>query len=306
MDNLACLYGRLRRVLPLLVLAALAIPAAVQPASAERIERTINVGGLEREYIAHIPPGAGRGAPVSAVFAFHPGVGSASGFERATRLHEAPGAQNFVIVYPDGYYRSWNAGHCCGRAKTRGVDEISFVQAIFEDLSRSINIHPSRNFATGFSNGAMLSHELACRMSHRFAAIAVVGGTRDFGRGCAPTRPISVFFMHGLEDEVVPFGGGRGGLTGNTVHASVPSNVSFWARFNRCGQPQPAPAPGGLSCERYTGCAGGAKVVSCPIPDMGHAWPGERVGAVGRAILGRGRSDLPGSAAVLEFFRSVP
>lgn len=61
------------------------------------------------------------------------------------------------------------------------------------------------------SNGAMFSFRLACEMSDVFAAIAPVAGHLNvsLSKTCAPTRPVSVMYIVGTEDKIVPYRGGQ-------------------------------------------------------------------------------------------------
>ena len=70
-------------------------------------------------------------------------------------------ANGFIVVYPNGSGpgsgQSWNAGKCCGYALQNNVDETAFVQQIIADLNTMAQIDPKRIYASGFSNGALLS-----------------------------------------------------------------------------------------------------------------------------------------------------
>jgi polyhydroxybutyrate depolymerase len=82
--------------------------------------------------------------------------------------------ERFVTVYPDGTgkVRTWNGGACCGSAAADDVDDVGFVSALLDHLEGALCIDRRRELASGMSNGAMLTHRLACELSDRFAAVA--------------------------------------------------------------------------------------------------------------------------------------
>jgi len=90
--------------------------------------------------------------------------------------------ETFVAVYPNGTGRfgnrllTWNAGACCAYAMSNNVDDVGFVRALVTKLTESIPIDRRRIYATGLSNGAMMSHRLAAEAADLIAAIAPVAG----------------------------------------------------------------------------------------------------------------------------------
>ena len=60
-------------------------------------------------------------------------------------------------------------------------------------------------FATGFSNGAMMSNRVGCELAGTFKGIAPLDGPLQFGNGfdaCTPTVPVSVIQFCGAADGV--------------------------------------------------------------------------------------------------------
>ncbi|SMX34738.1 alpha/beta hydrolase family esterase [Actibacterium lipolyticum] len=286
--------------------AALCItPLMAMDAHAARQERTLKFGKFERSYIAHIPDDADARGKLSVIFAFHPGYGTSEGFEKQLGLHEAAGADDFIIVYPNGFWRSWNQGDCCGPAKEHNVDDVAFVLEILSDLHSFVKLDQGNHFATGFSNGAGMSQRLACELNSEIAAIAIAGGTRDNSAGCEMKYPVSVLMMHGLEDGFSPYDGGMGVLEKPGPRPSVDSNVDFWAKANNCADETPTTGLNELACDRHSQCDAKAEVVICPVPEMGHWFPGQSARSQrGLDMFGPTRDDLPGLTEVLSFFRT--
>jgi polyhydroxybutyrate depolymerase len=170
-------------------------------------------------------------------------------------------------------------------------------------LSQQLNIDRKHIYATGMSNGAMMSYRLACEMSDVFSAIAPVAGT-DNTRECKPAKPVAVLHIHAKNDTHVLFNGGAGKpfrdkeqLVNDFV--SVPDTIAKWTKLNNCsGQSRRALETQGAYCEAYSGCRPGAEVALCVTEDGGHSWPG------GNKRRGGGNSTAISANDVMwDFFR---
>lgn len=134
-----------------------------------------------------------------------------------TGLNNEARARRFVIAYPDGFGKSWNAGGvCCGEANSQRVDDVAFIRAPMDRLNKMYPIDSARVFVTGFSNGAMMAYRLACELSDRVAAIVSVSGTLRI-EDCHPARPVSIWEMHGTADSIVPYEGDPSSLSTASV-----------------------------------------------------------------------------------------
>lgn len=111
-------------------------------------------------------------------------------------------------------------------------------------------------FATGMSNGGMMSYRLACELSDTIDAIAAVAGT-DNTISCTPTRSIPIFHIHALDDDHVLYDGGCGPKCiekSETQFVSVPKTVEKWKNLESCKERAPILTNSGVSCEKYTQC----------------------------------------------------
>lgn len=293
--------GALRRLMKPLMSATLGLAisfAAVGAAEAKRVERKITVGKMERTYIAHVPSGAGSNGPMSVIFAFHPLLSTAGQFEYIAKLHELPSASNYIVVYPQGFWRSWNAGHCCGKAQRDGIDDLGFINAMFADLENLAPISRSRNFATGYSNGAGMSYMAACKMNSRFSAVVGVAGVADMrGISCESAQPVSILHLHGTNDKFNVWDESKSAKSGPDVRQLV----NFWRERDSCGPKENVTRLGKISCEAYS-CSSGVEVDACSIEGMGHVWPGFDYRDRTDKNLGGERADLPGSREAMAFF----
>lgn len=255
---------------------------------------SISHGGLDRFYRVHVPPSYRPMTPAPVVFAFHGGGGDMDYManDKYYGLISKSDKEGFVVVFPNGYSRlksgklaTWNAGNCCGDARDQKIDDVGFVRQIITNIEGQMNIDRNRIFATGMSNGGMMSHRLACDMADVFRAVASVAGT-DNTQECHPTRSIAVMNIHAMNDEHVLFNGGAGAGAFKdeskvTQFTSVPETVARWVSRNHCKDNarrvldvSSSRKSGRAYCDIYDSCANGVAVKLCVTEGGGHSWPG--------------------------------
>lgn len=288
------------------LLLSVSLPVLAQPLASGRHELSLRHAGQARDFIVHVPGSYRADRPVPLVLALHGGGGSMEVMarDRLYGLVAQSEASGWIVVFPNGFSRlggklaTWNAGICCGAARDRGSDDVDFLRAVLSEVQRRLNIDRERVFATGMSNGGMMSYRLACEAADVFRAIAAVAGT-DGTTDCRPGRPVPVFHIHARDDDRVLFNGGSGSASDtHAAFVSVPATVDKWARLNACqGPTETVLKRAGVVCEVRRGCAGGAEVRVCVTETGGHSWPGGR-----KALGGKGSSALDATAEIWDFF----
>lgn len=241
---------------------------------------TLSYDGLERTYILHVPTTYDRNRAAPLVLDFHGGAGNANNQMRNSKFGELADEKGFIVVYPNGTGRledkilTWNGGTCCGYAVTNQIDDVGFIRALIAELQSQYNIDPKRIYATGLSNGGIMSYRLACEGSDIFAAIAPVAGTQDYVQ-CNPSEPVSVIHFHGTDDTHLPYGGGRGDDSiAGVVFTSVEESINFWLDTNQCATTPQSETFSDIQHDTYSDCANGTAVELYTIVDGKHAWPG--------------------------------
>jgi polyhydroxybutyrate depolymerase len=258
------------------------------PSGTQRV--TLSVGGLQRTYTLVRPPN--RKAPLPLVIALHGFTQSAFGLELHTKLDTTAADEGFIVVYPDGIGRSWNAGTCCGEASAENQDDVGFIKQIIDGLVAKGQVDPARVFATGISNGGMMDYRLACELSDRVLAIASVSGALTIDT-CNPAKRVSVMELHGTGDGTVPIEGGMvSGLF--TVPAAV-STMKRWAAIDGCGADPAISDNGVTNTSSWTGCRDGTNVVLVAVKDAGHTFWLDGVPA-----------QLNVNESIWNFFKNVP
>ncbi len=259
---------------------------------------------MDRTYTVHVPPGD----PVGLMLNLHGGGGTGIGQKGLTGFDTVADAHNLLVVYPDGYDKSWADGRGASPADRRHVDDVGFLAALAGKLQNDYNIAPGHVFVTGMSNGGFMSNRLACDRAGIFAAVAPVAGTLGVGVACNPSRPVSVLEAHGTADPLVPFDGGKVRGRGGVSHSiSVNSMVDKWRSADGCqGDPSAqvlSNVGDGTVVHRFdsTACAASTEVVFYQIDNGGHTWPGGKQ-YLPKAIIGATTRALDGSEAIAEFF----
>lgn len=261
---------------------------------------------MDRTYTLHVPPGN----PVGLVFNLHGGGGTGIGQRGLTGFDAVADAHELLVVYPDGYGKSWADGRGASPADRRRVDDVGFLVALAGKLRTDYGIAPGHVFATGMSNGAFMSNRLACDRADVFAAIAPVAGTLGVGSACKPSRPVSVLEAHGTADPLVPFKGGEVRGRGGVSH-SIPANsmVDRWRSADGCqGDPSAQVLPDvgdGTVVHRFdsAACEASTAVVFYQIDSGGHTWPGGKQ-YLPKAVIGPTARGLDASDVIARFFLS--
>jgi polyhydroxybutyrate depolymerase len=162
---------------------------------------SIIFAGLKRTYRIHIPTSYDKANPIPLLIVLHGGGGIGEGMVKLTQggFNKLSDKEGFIVVYPDGIEKHWNDGreNVKYRAHREKIDDIGFISALIEHFEKQYNIDIKRVYATGISNGAMMSFRLGCELSEKMAAIAPVAGSmpENLPTRCSPSRSISVLII---------------------------------------------------------------------------------------------------------------
>lgn len=218
-----------------------------------------------------------------------------------------------IVVYPEGIGNSWNDGRGDLRleAVRRQIDDPGFLRALPAALANHFPVDLARVYATGISNGGLMSFRLACDAADVFAAVAPVTANLavELAPRCQPVRPISILVINGTEDSLVPWHGGeiRVLFTRRGAVLSVPDTMARWRELNDCGAFDVAAIVNaiadGTTLRRHTaGCAQDTELGLIEIVGGGHTWPGG-VQYLPRLLIGRTSRALDGAEAIWAFVR---
>lgn len=308
----ACLVA----LLPLMVACGAAIAAkadkkaaaATGPLPAGEHELKVSVGGQDHDYILYVPQSAAGKTNVPVVLVLHGGGGWASQIRKMSKMDPVADQKGFLVAYPNGTRGmlgyTWNGGDCCGIAMNKGADDIALFRTLIDTLVTKYGADPKRIYATGISNGAIMSHRLACEMPDKIAAIAPIAGAVMVD--CKPSRPVPVLFFHGTDDHGLPPAGGTNPKAGSRgPFPPLSKSIETWRKIDGCpAEGKETFRKGNVLCTTYGPCNSGSEIEYCKINGGGHTWPGGE--PIFEKKLGMTTKDISASAAMWDFFARHP
>lgn len=277
---------------------------------------TLEHDGLEREYFVFLPSSYDGNSEHPVVVFMHGYGGTATGTEAEVTQGLNFYAEKFgyAVVYPQGTWfmdqagtpnqwevTSWNhisdafddgpfrpiceanvarapcppeCGDCgqCGWASCN--DDVGFLKSLVGEIRSTYAINDV--FVSGFSNGAMMAHRIACESSELFSAAMLVGGRVERDFECTPTNPMPLLQVNGGADATVPADGKVS--SGGYYFADTRSVSEYWLDGAACAadpQPWTSPAVVGTTAQCTISCADSQSVsVDCLWPAGNHRWPG--------------------------------
>jgi polyhydroxybutyrate depolymerase len=246
---------------------------------------TLDVGGKQRAYLLHAPPGHSGDRPVPLVIAMHFYPGSAAALQAMIGMDAKADQHGFLVAYPEGVNGGFNALICCG-----AEDDVAFLKALTDHLITARRVDADRVYLAGISNGGDMSFRAAVEAAGVFAAIGVVSGGLSGAPAAAPDfvpkSPVSVVTIIGARD---------------SYFDAFQTGLRNWQERLRC-VPKSAP-PGGAATVRRSSarCADGSDVEVYVVTDMGHSWPGAASGQ-----LAAPDAPLVATDIVWDFFAAHP
>jgi polyhydroxybutyrate depolymerase len=180
----------------------------LEPARAGRspamqvVRRTIDVGGITREYLVAVPQGYDPSKTHALVFGFHGSGGDREQLRRYMNV-ELPANGEAVFIYPsglpqrDGGVAEWDL--------SQDSPDLVLVDKLLEQYTGELCIDRQRVYATGHSFGGCMSNAIGCFRGGTLRAIAPVAG-------CGPSRnaqcvgKVAVMQIHSPKDTQVAYG----------------------------------------------------------------------------------------------------
>jgi len=258
------------------------------------------VDGTTRKFTTYIPVVTDKDYKMPLVISLHGGFASPKGQFHLADFRPLADRDKFIIVCPASKH-IFHDGKDNG-----GIDDVKFTDQIITYVINVYHADPHRVYITGISNGGFLTSRLACELSKRIAAIAVVAATMDEGEGYTPVRPMPVIYMHGSKDPLFTAKGGK--FFGKKFY-SFDRVLKEWANIDQCNPvpiltTYPDTAHDGTSIikQEYTNPAKGFKVIGYDIVNGGHTWPGGWQ-YLPKFLIGKTTKNLNACKVIWEFFK---
>jgi len=206
-------------------------------ASAQVISDSLLIDGHYRTFYFNKPKTTKN---ASLIFAMHGSGGTAKGFmDRAAKLESKSEAENFIIVYPQGYKNYWNE---CRKASTavanvENIDEDAFFSKVIDYFKTNYQINDLQVFASGFSGGGQMAYRMAITMPKKFRAISamVANMPTPENMDCTESKiAIATIIMNGTADATNPYTGGEVKTAGVTLGnvRSTDESFKYWATLS--------------------------------------------------------------------------
>ena len=256
----------------------------------------MSFGLLDRDYKVYVPKNWDNKKPQPMVLGLHGGYGTGEIFNQQTKASDQADKYNMLLVLPDGYYKSWNAGTCCKPAAKFGVRDVEFISALVKKVSQDYCVNDDKVFATGFSNGAMLTHKIACENPSLLKAIAPVSG--GIMSECPSGGKVAALLIQGKDDPRIFW---DGGTFDGSYRPSMKEVVGKLAKRNRCADTEKSLAKSSsvAECHERNSCSS-APLRYCGIKGVGHQWPGGKSFWVDK--LGPNTQDFDATREIFKFF----
>jgi len=290
--------------------------------------KSITVDGVTRRYAIYIPKGI-ENIDVPLIFELHGGgvyiedMTGESGYKTPYKLWmDIANNEKFIVVYPEGLNGAydkptWNdcRGDCI---VSSDADDVHFIDVLIEKIEAQFSIDKNRIYVSGTSNGGFMAQRLGIELSDKIAAVASVAAAKPAVSECdSPSRPISILFMNGTDDNHMPYNGGTIGDPPNPDHGTVLSTeetINYWINFDHTDTipetytfPDLDTTDGGV-VQRYVYKNGenGTEVVLYKINGGGHSAPSikEQYSDLFEQYFNKQNHDIEMTTEVWNFFKN--
>ena len=291
--------------------------AGRQPGEDRLLEGRVVHDGIERRYLMYVPPGLdNRPGSYPLIVALHGGGGTALGMVRLTlgRFNELADEHGFYVVYPQGVGKSWNDGRgdVNSRAHAERIDDVGFIGVLISQLRSEYPIDPQRIFATGISNGGLMSFRLGCSLPETIRSIAPVTASipSAIADTCVRGSGVALILFNGTDDPLVPYDGGQIRVFGNNRGEvlSTTETIRIFVERNGCADDaQPTEMVDRsndgtrVTALAYRDCRSKSQVLLYRIEGGGHTWPGGYQ-YLSERLVGRTSHDINACDEIWRFF----
>ncbi len=204
------------------------------------LNNTIESSGIDREYHLFVPEDY-NDKPL--VILLHGGGGSnddligLTGIKAPYKVWLSLAEQNsFIVTIPNGILgssdmRMWN--DCRNDADGNpNVDDVKFIEDMLTSINSDYNFDENKVYVVGTSNGGHMALRLAQEIPEKITAFAAIVASISGNSNCLESSvPLSVLFMNGTEDPILPFEGGEMASNRGLV-LSTQESVDYWINRN--------------------------------------------------------------------------
>ncbi|MDR1336457.1 MAG: hypothetical protein LBK22_06480, partial [Tannerella sp.] len=211
--------------------------------AASPVRKTVQTGGLEREYLVYAPENT-RSLPEGVIVCLHGFNGSGDDFFGDYPVYKIADSLNYLIIAPQalpeqnrdlinkaalisvitGNKLSLQAAWGCGlKVKAvmnlgnivllddelnRPVDDVEFIRLIIRQTVEEFALKSENIFLVGTSMGGYMAYQFALKQPVKLTGIVSIVGSMGLNiRGMGDGMKVPVCDFHSVTDEVVPYTG---------------------------------------------------------------------------------------------------
>lgn len=243
------------------------------------IEKELIVSGETRSYTI-IPPESWDGRPKPTLIALHGGFGTGKHMAKNNKLVETFQPMGYTCIFPNGVARSWADGRGATSADGRGIDDVTFIIRLVEELTKAGYSDPTRIHLVGHSNGGFMAQRLALEQPKLWKSVTSVSSfvSVSLAKQRKQGPPVSMAIFAGVLDPLVPFSGGY--VSGGGEILSAFDSLYIWRDRNECTS-EPSVMKRNLSDKNqsiemysFAKCKENTNVRLYKMNGIGHKWPG--------------------------------
>ncbi len=203
-------------------------------------------------YLALAPSSWDGRTPLPALVFFHGWRESAEYVVADAPIRAFAERHKVLVIAPHGEGNTWSYPGAPGRHR----DEFAFAAELARDVKARFAVDPKRFVAAGFSQGASMIWNIACRQPGLFSAYAALaGGFWEPSPAACSGEGVDLIHVHGLNDATVPIGG-RSLRGGAFRQSDIRRDWRIWLDENGCSaRPSGVDVLAGRSCQVWRGCA---------------------------------------------------
>ncbi|MGL4759459.1 MAG: hypothetical protein ACRCXZ_09045 [Patescibacteria group bacterium] len=194
-----------------------------------RVESSIEVNGLIREYAIHTPE-----KPTKLLLVLHGGGGDFKRIDQLTALSpQLAKNKDVILVYPNAIDNNWNDSRIDENGiLIRKTDDVEFINNLIKKYQKQYQIPTSQTTISGISNGAIFANLYGCNSNLVGKLYSVVGSfpiTAQTISTCPTTSIKEVTIINSLADKMVKYSGGPVGFNGQRGSVmSVEDTRKIW------------------------------------------------------------------------------
>jgi polyhydroxybutyrate depolymerase len=222
-------------------------------------QASIPVTLADGRYVAVPPPGWDGKTPLPLLLYVHGYGDDPEKLLADAPLIQAMNQARVLAILPAGEDGAWSFRG----SPHQGRDDLAFLHEVVADARRRWPVDPKHVIAGGFSIGASMVWDLACHSPQGFTAFLPFSGTFwvPYPDHC-DGGPVNLRQVHGTDDHTFPMWGRPIGLLWR--QGDTRKGFEILKQLDACpAEPAHEPAPDGLDCEVWTGCAGGTQLRLC-------------------------------------------